>query len=104
MGNTYITSDEGKHGKNHQRNGHDFGGFMDMMCYMLIDPGLTKKSHEQSPEHIKGRHSGSHGSHPPQDEMAMGAGKGLPENFLFAEESGKARNPGNGQRGDEEGP
>ena len=77
---------------------------MEMMGGMFIDPGLAKESHEQSPEHVEGRHPGSDGSHQPQQEMAVGTGKGLPEDLVLTEKSREARNSGDGLRGDEKGP
>src|SRR4030042_2821607 len=104
MGNTYITSNDGEHIKDHQGNGHDFGGFMNMMCHMLINPRLTKEGHEQSPEHIERRHPSGKSCDGPQQPMTVKAGKSLPENFIFAEEAGQPGNARNGQRGKEESP
>src|SRR5512139_2762487 len=104
MGNTDITSDDRKYRKDHQRNGHDFRGLVDVMGDMFVDPGLTKEGHEQSPEHIEGSHAGSDCCDGPQQPMAVRAGKSLPEDLILAEKSGEAGNPSDGQCGDEESP
>ena len=104
MGDAHITSYDGENSKDHQRNGHDLGRFMDMMFHMLIRPGFTTEGHEQGPEHVEGGHPRSHGCHQPEQEMAVGTGKGLPEDLILAEESGEAGDTGNRQGGKEEGP
>ncbi len=70
MGNAHIASDDGKHGQDHQRNGHDLRRFMDMVRHMVIDPRLSEEGHKERPEHIEGRHPRSYGSHQPEQEMA----------------------------------
>jgi hypothetical protein len=104
MGNADISSDNRENGKDHQGNGHNLWGFVNMMCHLVIDTGFAKEGQKDSPEHIESRHARSNGSNQPQENMAVGTGKGLPENFILAEKSGETGDSGNRQRGDEEGP
>ena len=75
-----------------------------MMLYLFGGPTFTVKDPEKEPEHIKGRHARRHGGKQPEQRMPLRRAEGLPQDFVFTEESGKTGDAGNGEAGDKKGP
>src|SRR5947207_2698185 len=63
-------------------------------------PQLAEEGHEPQPEHVKRSQSGGDNGDSPQDPVAMsGAGVGLPQNLVFAEEAGQTGRSRDGKSG-----
>ena len=60
--------------------------------------GLTRESHKEKPEHVKGREACRDEADEPKQCAAVRTGKGFPKDFVLAEESREKRRTADGQR------
>ena len=103
-GDAHVAADEGENRQDRKRHRHDLGRFVDVMFDLGVGATFPVKDAEEEAEHVKGRHARRNGREQPQQRVSLRGAEGLPEDFVFAEEAGKARYPGNGEAGDKEGP
>src|ERR1700682_6353974 len=76
------------------------GWSLDGMCVIkrLAQPRLAKESHEPQAEHVKRCQPGGDDSNCPESSTVF-AIEHLPQNLIFAEETGQGREAGDGKRG-----
>ena len=104
-GNAEPSGSDGADGEDDERDGHGLRRLVDVVLDLVAHAWLAKEGEEDETAHVEGGHEG--GGEADEPENAIGAafgGPGLPEDFVFGEESGEAGNAGDGEHADEHGP
>src|SRR5215216_4006167 len=73
---------------------------MNVFHGVVIHSWLSEKCEIPHSKHVESGHKSSGDRDQPKSEFSVFTGKRLPQNFIFAEESGQKRRSGNGKSSD----
>ena len=89
--NAKVTGDDTEECQNQQRGRHRLGGFVDMVCVMGVDMGLTPEGHKHQSEAVeRGQESGEQACDR-QDPTKIACRPGRGQDLVFAEKPGRQR-------------
>ena len=83
-------TDDGENRQGDQRNQHGPRRFMNVVLNLVRNVRLSPKRHEDQAEHVERRQARGNPSDRPEQRVPVRSGKGLPQNFVLAEETCQA--------------